>query len=177
MYNELEPRASSESAHSEEEATERRYSTDGSELIDVETPDQEEVMEEDMHQREVQPFLGIRCPHRKQRKRRSGRKTKTLDTPYPLQKSSRDTQMEPPPPRVLNIAGTNSTPSFTEDRSTTSRTVQDRFSLGNHQLLINEAIEEEEAKEKQFHLWKRRKQNSPSVIIDLAPRLPTVICS
>jgi hypothetical protein len=145
----------------------RRYSTDGGEPIDVETPDQEEgetTMDE--HEREVQPFLGIRCPHRKQRKRR-GRKMRVPDAPYPLEKTkTRQTRRTPTkPPEVLCIAGTNDAPRNLAEGHSTSR---DRFSLKGPELLINDAIEQG-AEEKRFHF-------SP-LAIDLAPRLPTVICS
>ena len=145
----------------------RRYSTDGGEPIDVETPDQEEgetMMDE--HERDVQPFLGIRCPHRKQRKRRE-RKMRVPDAPYPLEKT-RQTRRTP----MKHIAGTNDAPRNLAEGHSTSR---DRFSLKGPELLINDAIEQG-AEQNQFHLWKRREVTSP-LAIDLAPRLPTVICS
>lgn len=152
----------------------RRFSNDGSEVIDVETPDQEEGGM-DTHEREVQPFLGIRCPHRKQRKRH-GTKTKGSETPYLPNKTreSRNCPMEPP--HVLDIARkTNGSRNFTEDTSK-NFTPGDTISLKNHGLFINRPSEEKE-EEVRFDLWKRRKQSSSPSVIDLAPRLPTVICS
>ena len=155
-------------SQSSREATQREGHTaqrrDSAEVIDVETPDQEEM--------ETQHFLGLRCPHRKQRKRQERRKIPRISTM--LEKTNEmANQMEPPPISHI-VAGKNkvSKNAPSEDPVTS----QDLLRLRNRGLLFKETVEALSPEER-CRLWQRKEQTSPSVLDLAPPRLSTVICS
>ena len=158
-----------ESAASERDAaSERRHSVSSSEPIDVETPDQEEVAE---------PFLGLSCLHRKQRKRPERNSPIMPEVPLPLKKTKRINATRPDT-QLCNAVKRNDSASHVMEALQSTVSQDSAVSLKKRGLFFDQMTEASAAAEERLRVWKRRKQQtSPSVLTMASTRLPTLICS
>ena len=172
--------STSQATQGEHDTTQRRGSVASSELIDVETPDHEEGDLVELG-REKQSFLGLRCPHRKQRKRHERKNLKVHKKPLPLEKKTRERKNGRA--KALQLVGIARKDSVSRDFESLDEAMSrdSVFVLKNQGLLFNESTQTstDEKEGERFRVWKRRKQPSPSSVLDLTTTrlLPPVICS
>jgi hypothetical protein len=162
----------------------RQDSSDGAEIIDVETTDLEDEGEMTELAPEQRPFLGLRPLYHKQRKRLERKKMKATEKHLSLQKRKNTAnerklgfRNRTRPPAIVDIAQGQSTslPELAEHTERTKSLIsQEVITVKKHSLFFNETTKT--TKEERLCPWKTTTKTSPSVI-DLVPRLPTVICS
>lgn len=142
----------------------RRYSeTTTDTLIDIEALDQD-VEEEDSG-----PFLGMRSPHRKQRKRREN------DPMKPDRQENTREHTEEPPHKIVQITEQGE---FSSEEEREEETRDENSNSPDHKLLFRTVKSKNHRQQKRFGMWKRRTQTSTSsMVLGLSSHLSTVICS